>query len=193
MTIPASTRTYSLAEYLDLEAQAAEKHEFYNGKIVKVPGGTIYHNAIALRIGALLLRALDDLETRYYVFNSDMKLYIPAWNQSLYPDAVVVCEQVEFYEGRQDLILNPLLIVEVLSPSTEGYDREPKFIKYKSLPSFREYVLVRQDQPEITASYRREPNVWEDTHAQGLEAVLNLRSVPAKLELAKVYKGIDFA
>ncbi len=188
-----SERFISAAEYLAMEDEAFEKHEYYNGKIVKMPGASTLHNIIAVNISTQLSNELDKKNKEYYVLNSDTRIHIPKLNYFVYPDAVVVCEKIEHYPDSATVITNPLLIVEVLSESTEEYDRGEKFHNYKRIASFKEYVLVIQKIPLVTASYRIKPNTWEDTEAEGLESSINLRSLEISLDLKKIYKSIPFS
>ncbi len=192
VAIAAQEKIYTLAEYLAKEERAVYKHEFINGKIIKMPGGTVNHNLISTRITTELNNILDEKEQTYYVFNSDMKIYIPEFEHIVYPDALVVCEKLEHLGNSKSIILNPLLIVEVLSPSTARHDRSTKFLEYKTIPSFCEYVLVRQDKAHITVSFREKPNVWVDTFAENIEEKIFLKSLQCDLNLKKVYKGIIF-
>lgn len=126
------------------------------------------------------------------MLSSDTKIQIPEYNHFIYPDAVVVCEKIELYPGNPKAIVNPLLIVEVLSPSAQAYDREGKFLRYKTLPSFKEYVLVRQDKPAVNAIFREKPTVWLDTFAEGLDSLISLKSIGCELSLENIYKGVNF-
>ncbi len=110
-------KVYSVDEYFALDEQSEEKLEYYNGKIKVMSGGTAKHNEIAARIIAILVNSLEQSEIRYRVYTSDTKIQIPSYSTFVYPDAVVVSLEPEFYEGRKDIITNPLLVVEVLSPS----------------------------------------------------------------------------
>ncbi len=188
----APEKLYTIEEYLAFERKAHSKHEFRNGKIVPMTGGAATHNQIIARIINVLINALDALNKEYIVYSSDMKIRIPVHNQFVYPDAVVVCEKPEFYDERTDIITNPLLVVEVLSPSTEDYDQHLKFDKYRTLASFKEYLLVRQDTPFVTDYFREEENLWRTTDVQNLEASISLKSVECELPLAKIYKGVKF-
>lgn len=185
-------KIWAKEEYFSFQEKAEEKFDFLNGKLQEVPGGTHQHNKIAMRIGAEILFALDQLEKEYHVFNSDMKIAIPSYKHFVYPDAVVVCEQVQLYENRKDIITNPLLIVEVLSDSTEYLDRGAKFLKYKTLPSFKEYILVSQKMPRMETFYKIAEKTWQENNAESLEANIQLQSIPLTLELRKIYKGITF-
>ena len=158
-----------------------------------MPGGTANHSRIANKIGTLLTNELEDNNERnYFIFNSDMKIWIPSLNHALYPDALVICDEIDFLEGRKDIILNPLLIVEVLSPSTERYDYGNKFMEYKTLPSFKEYLIIRQDAPIVESFFKTQDRTWEETQAFGLEDKITLRSVGLTISLADIYKKIVF-
>jgi len=185
-------KNYTIKEYLSLEDASVEKHEFYNGKIIKMSGAKPYHNIIAANIIAALINALEKNEKEYFVLTSDSKIYNPRLNSFLYPDAVVICENIELYPGSSTVITNPLLIVEVLSPSTEEHDRTGKFYDYKLIPSFKEYVLVWQTIPSVTASYKIADRTWQDTEAEGLDSSIYLQSINCSIDLKKVYRGIKF-
>ncbi|MDQ2751414.1 MAG: Uma2 family endonuclease, partial [Bacteroidota bacterium] len=131
-------------------------------------------------------------EKHFFVLNSDMKIQIPQLESFVYPDAVVVFEKPLFYEGRTDVVLNPLLIVEVASRSTRKYDRTTKFEYYKTLPSFKEYVLIEQTKPWVIASYKIADRTWQDTEAFSPDGSVYLRSVDCNIELKKVYHGVPF-
>lgn len=185
-------KNYSVEEYLLLEDQSVEKHEFYNGDVIKMPGAKPAHNLIAANIIRLLGNALEDAPKEYFVLTGDSKIHIPRYNNILYPDAVVVCEEIKLYPGSSTVIINPLLIVEVLSTSTEKYDRVGKFNYYKQIPSFKEYVLVSQTMSYVVSSFRSAERIWEDTEAEGLNSTIYLKSIASTLELKKVYKGVRF-
>ncbi len=185
-------KKYSIEEYLALERKAAVKHEFYNGNIIETPGGTLYHNLIATNFAVAISTALENKEKEYLVLNSDTKIQIPAFNHFVYPDTVVVCEKPEFYEGHKDIITNPILIVEVMSPSSQIYDKGEKFYKYRTLPSLQEYVLANQEQPWVNAFYREKPNTWIDTVADNLENSICLQSIDCKISLKRLYKSVVF-
>lgn len=187
-----ASKIYTIAEYLALEERALEKSEYYNGEIIAMPGGKYNHNLIASNFICYLGNALDEKGSGLSVLNSDMKIFIPHLATIVYPDAVVVCEKPEFSEGRTDMILNPLLVVEVLSRSTQDFDRTTKFFWYKHIASFQEYVLVEQKMPYLTASYKIAERTWQDTEAKGLESSIYLKSIDCTLDLKKIYKGVTF-
>ena len=182
--------TYTVEEYFTLDQRSEEKLEYYNGKIIPMSGGTTTHSKISLRIGAVLLLLLDDQP--YEVYSSDVKIQLPQYNRFVYADASVVSGKPEHYEGRRDTIVNPLLVVEVLSPSTEKHDRNSKFTMYRTLPSLQEYVLIEQGRPFVTTFFRNDAGHWEDTDVSTLDQSVRLRSVDSEVPLAQLYKNIDF-
>jgi Uma2 family endonuclease len=185
-------RRFSIEEYLALEEQLPCKHEFFNGKTKQIPNVIFQHNVIATNLTTHINNLLEAKNEQFIVCNSDMKIFLPRYRHFVYPDAVVVFERPVFYENRKDIILNPVLIVEVLSSSTEDYDKGPKFLKYKSLESFQEYVLVEQDNPEVTRFYRQKEGVWEEATADKLEQQIHLKSLDIHLSLARIYRNIEF-
>jgi len=185
-------KIYSETEYFTLEQETRQKHEFYNGNVITMPGASYFHNLIAANIITELNNALDKAGKNYFVCTSDMKIRVPRLRSFVYPDAVVICENPEFYNGRTDIILNPLLVAEVLSASTSDYDRFGKFHEYKTIHSFKEYVLIEQTQPWVIASFKTAERTWTDTEAEGLDASILLQSIGCNITLQRIYKGIHF-
>ena len=136
--------TFSLEYYLKQEEQADFKSEYLDGKIIPMTGGTTNHNQIAVNITTELNIALKNLDYRVYM--GDVRLWMPERQIFTYPDIMVIKGSPIYYENRKDTIVNPTLIIEILSPSTQSYDREGKFIAYRSIKSFQEYVLISQTQ-----------------------------------------------
>ncbi len=158
-----------------------------------MPGGTLEHNLIASNFTSLLKSAVRPLSTKYFVLNSDQKIYIETARTAVYPDALVICEKPIFWNDRRDLIVNPLVVVEILSRTTSRYDRGDKFLLYQQLPSFREYVLVEQDRPEIEIWFREEENLWRKTVYNGLEVRAYLRSLEIPVLLSEVYENVSWS
>lgn len=181
---------YNFEEYLELEAKSEVKHEFHNGKLIPMAGGTLNHSLIANNIGALLFAFFMANNKNCSAANSDLKVFIPSTNRMVYPDVSVYCDEPEFYLGKTSVITNPQLIVEVLSEETAEYDRTNKFDNYSSIPSFREYLLVAQDRPFIEAFYLHDPEtgLWKISRASGLDASITLRSIDWALQLKDVYR-----
>lgn len=174
--------------YVALEAASDVKHEFLNGEVVAMAGGTIAHGALAMAVGAALSNALRDRRCR--VLSSDVRVRIEATGLSTYPDVSVVCEKVEVAPDDEHGVLNPALVVEVLSDATEAYDRGAKAAHYRRIPSLREYVLVSQREPLIEVYRRNERNNWElvvEARA-GERAELQACGGPVLLDVDEIYR-----
>lgn len=184
-------RLYTLEEYLRREARSVDKHEYFNGKIIKMPYARGPHNEIAANVIAAFKLAFKPLERTYRIFASDQKIYFPELNYGVYADTLVVSEAPTFYDDGQLLLTNPLIVVEVLSKSTQGYDRTGKFEEYKTLPSFREYVLVRQDRYEVETRFREAPDLWRETVTTDLDATFPLRAAGCSIALRDVYEHVE--
>lgn len=185
-------KLYTLAEYFALSERSEEKLEYHEGKIITMSGGTPNHSEIAARITAMLIFMIDGKNKPYRVYNSDLRIQIPNYGKFVYPDATVISQQPEFYKNRRDTIVNPLLVVEVLSPSTEKHDRTDKFMAYRTIPSLREYVLVDQDQPRVTTFFRNDAQHWEDADVTGMKETVRLQSIDCDIPLSRIYKNISF-
>jgi Uma2 family endonuclease len=184
-------RRYTLEEYFKREEKAIHKHEYHNGIIVTMPGGKLPHNRIATKASKLMDNFVEDNELNYIVSNSDTKIRIEEYDKVLYPDAVVICEIPEYFEDRKDTVVNPLIIVEVLSRSTQNYDKTLKFEMYRSIPTFKEYVLIHQDKKKVSVYTKQTDNSWILKDYEGEEAVATLyalRNCP--LPLKRLYKGL---
>jgi Uma2 family endonuclease len=181
---------YTPEEYLELEVNATDKHEYIDGEIIFMPGGMPNHNRIILNLGAVLNFALK--RQPYDVFVSDQRLWIPQRRIYTYPDVMVIKGDLEFPEGRKDTITNPVMIAEVLSKSTQAYDRGEKFKAYRTIPSFQEYVTIEQYSMHVEQYYKTEPNQWIFSEYDGAESILTLKTVPCEISLADLYDKVDF-
>ena len=185
-------RFMTLKEYVLWDAKKEDKYEYNNGIIVKMAYARGPHNEITLNFATALKNAIRQLSKKYRVFSSDQKIYLPEANHGLYADAVSVYEAPQYWDDDNLLLINPLLIIEVLSKSTERFDRKGKFDLYKTRPSFQEYVLVRQDTCEVEVRFREEPNLWRDTFVKDPNASVNLRSIGCEISMADIYENIEF-
>ena len=185
-------RRYTLEEYLRREEKSLERHEYYDGTIIRVPMAKGPHNIIGANTITALNIALKSAPKKYIVFNSNQKIYLPPLNFGLYPDALVVCEKPLYWDDNEVLLINPLLIVEVLSKSTSAYDRGDKFSEYKTLPSFKEYVLIEQTGCKVESRFREEPDLWRETVVTDPNNHIFLKSIGCRLSLADVYENIEF-
>ncbi|MCA2618203.1 MULTISPECIES: Uma2 family endonuclease [unclassified Microcystis] len=190
MTIATDKITYSFAEYLQLEETAAYKNEYQDGEIVPMTGGTTDHNKIALNFAAYLKFVLKG--RKYNIFIGDVKLWIAQYRQATYPDVMLIEGEPIYYETGKTTITNPRLIVEVLSKSTQNYDQGDKFLYYRSLPEFQEYILISQSRPYVMQYNKTEENKWLLTEYEGENASLSLTSVNFYLSFQEIYEGVTF-
>lgn len=180
---------YTLDEYRTIEEKAEGRSEYRDGEIVPMLGGTLKHSRIGGNILAYLNYVLRD--TQLEPINSDLRLWIPEYRRGVYPDVMVFDGEPQLNEGRLDEVLNPIVIVEVLSPSTADYDRQYKFRMYRSIPSFSEYLLVEQDEPFVER-YTKQTQGWLLSDFKGLEGSISLESVGVDLPMAEIYRGVVF-
>ena len=182
-------RRYTLDEYRAIEEKAEGRSEYRDGEIVPIPGGSLKHSRIGGNILTYLTSILRD--TEFEPINNDLRLWIPDYQRGLYPDVMVFEGEPQLNGDRHDEVLNPILIVEVLSPSTTDYDRESKFRMYRSIKSFREYLLIEQDEPFIEC-YSKQNQGWLLSEFNDLEGSILLESVGIELAIAEIYRGIVF-
>ena len=186
----APPKTYSLDEYRRLEERAEERHEYHNGEIIAMTGGTLNHARIIRNLFLMLGLALQT--TEFEIYGGDLRIWIPEHNRGLYPDLSITAGEPILNINRQDEVLNPCLLVEVLSSSTEGYDRGDKFRFYRSLPSLQDYLLVSQTEALIEHYHRDEGDRWLLTTYTGLDATLPLALGNLEIALAQVYQGVNW-
>jgi len=178
---------YSAKEYLALERSALFKSEFHDGQIYAMTGASRKHNLVTVNIARELSAQLKKRPCEAYI--NDMRVKAAEARSYHYPDIAVVCGSPQFEDAHIDTLLNPTVLIEVLSPSTEAYDRGGKFAHYRKIPSLREYLLVTQDQP-IIERYQRQGDVWILSEAEGLDASVSLESIGCILSLREVYDKV---
>lgn len=176
-------------EYLTRERKAITKSEYVSGKIIAMAGASFTHNIITTNLSTVLNNQLMDGDCM--VMTSDMRVKASATSSYFYPDVVIVCDKPRFEDDTFDILLNPIVILEVLSPSTEDYDRIDKFSHYQRLASLKEYILVSQDEVYVE-HYKRHGTLWKPTEFRSLENVLSLTSIVCELSLRDIYRRIDF-
>ena len=182
---------YSPEEYLELEVASGDRHEYINGQIILMTGGLPNHNQIAGNLYATLNFALR--RKSYQAFMTDQRLWIPQRRIYTYPDVMAVASPLELQEGRKDTITNPILIGEVLSLSTQSYDRVGKFAAYRTLPSFQEYILIDQYSVHVEQYVKTEGHKWLFAVYETESDVLSLSSVPCEVSLADLYDKVEFS
>jgi Uma2 family endonuclease len=180
---------YTPAEYFALEDQAEFKSEYYDGEIIPMAGGFFNHNEIITNIGQLK----STLPSKgYRLYSSDVKLWILKYRKGTYPDVMVIEGEPEQYDNRTDTLLNPRLIIEVLSKSTEDYDQGDKFKFYRSIPDLQEYLLISQYEIDIQHYTKAEGGFWIYRTYETLEETIALTSINTDINVANIYEGIVF-
>lgn len=183
-------RRYTEAEYLAIERDVETKHEYYRGEIFAMSGASRQHNRITVNVSALLHDQLKNRPCEH--FTNDMRVKVESTALYTYPDVVITCHEPRFLDEEVDTLLNPQVIIEVLSDSTEKYDRGKKFEHYRTIASLREYVLISQDRAHVDRFALNEQEQWVLNDASGLEAIIELTAVDCRLPLAEVYAKVEF-
>ncbi len=181
---------YTFEEYLEQEVNSAERHEYIDGKIIIMAGGTPNHNKIALNLGAALNFAFK--RQPYEVFVTDQRLWIPNKNIYTYPDIMVVDGELQLQAGRKDTIINPLIITEVLSNSTKSYDKDDKFAAYRSIASFQEYILIDQYTVHIEQYFKTDRKRWVFIEYDDLNEMISLNSINFEIAVSDIYDKVNF-
>jgi len=189
MTIIQAT-TLTAAAYLQLERAAETKSEYINGEMRPMPGASRKHNLVAGNIYALLHFQLR--KSPCEIYPSDMRVKVAATELITYPDISIVCGEPHFDDNYKDTLLNPTVLVEVLSPSTAAYDRGDKFENYRQLPSLHEYLLVAQDKMHVEQYSRQPDNTWLFTEFKRASDHFALNSIHCELTLADIYEKVTF-
>jgi Uma2 family endonuclease len=199
MSVPETKVLYSVEEYLALEGESEERHEYLDGEIYEMAGESPQHGAISMNLNGIVHAQL--LGTHCQAFSKDTKIRSgPAIQRSRspkglfsYPDLVVVCGEMKFHDEDRHVLLNPTAIIEVLSPATEAFDRGVKWARYQTwLPELTDYLLVSQSAPQIDHFHRESGGQWLYSLVSGLDSSLYLTSINCTLRLADVYDRIAF-
>lgn len=179
-------------EYLAYERSAPFKTEFINGELYAMAGGSVPHNTAAGNLFAAIHARLRGGSCR--VFNSDMKVHVPGRDTFVYPDVSALCGSLRLHDEQRDVLLNPSVIAEVLSPATELYDRNVKFDQYRRLDSLREFLLVAQHRMRVEIWTRRADLVWEPSPVflENPADVLRLPAVGCDIPLSEIYENVEF-
>ncbi|OUC16331.1 MAG: hypothetical protein B0A82_02055 [Alkalinema sp. CACIAM 70d] len=183
-------KSYTPDEYLDFEGNSDTRHEYINGEIIPMTGGTPEHNEIASILNAALRMSLKGQP--YSIFVADQRLWIPDRQLYTYPDVMVVPRPIQRQQGRADTITNPVMIAEVLSKSTKNYDRDEKFAAYRTIPTFQEYLLVDQYIPHVEQYVKTDAHQWIFTEYNDMNSSISLSSIPLEIQLADLYENIEF-
>ena len=180
----------SPTEFLAFERSSDEKHEYRDGVIVSMTGAKFNHNQICTNLTGILWQHFK--EKNCNSFSNDMRVFVPKTRLYTYPDVLVVCGEPQFQDDVPDTLTNPLLLIEILSESTESYDRGQKFQNYRSIDSLNEYVLVSQNSARIEKYVKHGDGFWMLSDAVGMDASITLDSIQCEISLADVYAKVNF-
>ncbi|MEA5582837.1 Uma2 family endonuclease [Nodularia harveyana UHCC-0300] len=190
MVVQTPPRQYSIEEYLAQEETAEYRSEYRNGEIIPMAGGSINHNRIIRNLSRLLELGLQ--EQSYEVFLSDLRLWIPHYQEYTYPDLLIIKDEAIFPQGRTDTVLNPSIIFEVLSKSTSSRDRGDKFTYYRSIPELQEYILIDQYQIHIEQFSKTPEGNWLLRESDNEDGILNLASANCQIPHRQIYERVNF-
>lgn len=183
-------KTYTAEEYLDLELASESRSEYRDGAIVPMTGGAPNHNDISGNLYVPLKLALKGKD--YRIFYADQRLWIPAVKLYTYPDVMVVPKPLELQTGRKDTITNPCFVAEVLSKSTQNYDRSEKFAAYRTIPTFKEYLLIDQYRVHVEHYVKTAVNQWLFSEYDDPKTTLSFSVFEFQIQIADLYDNIDF-
>uniref|UniRef100_A0ACD5H4K1 Uma2 family endonuclease n=1 Tax=Desertifilum tharense IPPAS B-1220 TaxID=1781255 RepID=A0ACD5H4K1_9CYAN len=172
-----------------MDTSSEERHEYHNGLIISMSGATPNHNQIAGNFYAVLNFALK--HQPYRVFINEPRLWIPRKRVYTYPDVMVVQDELQLQEERQDTLMNPMLVVEVMSGTTRSYDKDAKFTAYRTIPSFQEYILIDQYTMHIEQYFRTEQRRWAFLEYDNSDDVISLNSLSLQVGLMDIYEKVD--
>ena len=189
--LPQKKIRYTLEQYLELDHESEEKLEFWDGHIFTLAGASINHNRIQRNMVTALTNKVSKRSCE--VFPSDTRLKVPGYLPYRYPDLSALCGKVEIeILGKQELLVNPQLIIEILSDSTAEFDRGDKFTYYKSIESFTEYILIAQHRPHVAQFVKQSDNSWLQHEFNSLEDNFHVESLECKLNLSEIYQDVEF-
>ncbi len=199
MRLPDTLPAFTPEEYLAFERDSEVKHEYLDGLVYAMAGSSPEHSTICVNISEIITRQLRGTICR--PFSSDMKtrcIPVTPWTKRkrglfAYPDLIVVCGDPIYHDEQRDVLMNPKLIVEVLSPSTEAYDRDEKFRRYQELESFTDYLLIAQDRPCVEHFVKQPHGQWTRSLATDLKGSLFISSINCRIPLSEVYEWVSFS
>ena len=181
---------YTLEEYFELEKNSEEKFEYWDGNVWSMSGASLVHERV---VSNSIFHLRTILGRKCSVFGSNLKVKVPVYSPYRYPDLSIYCgEGVYEKMGGLEVLTNPQIIIEVLSPSTEAFDRGEKFSYYKSIPSFIEYILIATNRPNITQFIKQSEREWINREATGMNSSLSLAAFDVELLLSEIYLDVEF-
>ncbi len=190
MQLEIQKNSYTTEQYLELEEKAEFRSEYRDGEIVPMTGGTTNHNKITLNLAASLKITLRG--KKYDLYMSDVRLWIPRYRQYTYPDVILIEGEPVYTGANTTTVMNPSLIAEVLSKSTQNYDQGDKFLYYRSIPEFKEYILIDQYNYRVMQYVKTDEDKWLLTELEGKQKNLSLQTIDFQIQLSELYEQVDF-
>lgn len=191
MNVQPQSKLYTIEEYLAFEVKSEVRHEYENGLILEMSGGTINHGVISDNVYNAFRQRIRKNGSDCKTYSDNIKIRIETLNQFVYPDAMVICGGIERSDKDPESVTNPKVIIEVLSKSTAGYDRGDKFHKYRQLDAFQEYILIDQYQYVTETFYKNEQGFWEISRVEGRENELYIKSFDFSISLDELYDDTE--
>ncbi len=185
--LAAESKIISEEEYLEIESKSEIKHEYHDGEMFAMAGASENHNLI---LSNIISQLVNKLKKRCRIYPSDMKLKIKNLSKFVYPDVTIVCGERKFFDDSRDILIDADVIIEILSDSTEAYDRGDKFRFYRKLDSFKEYLLISQKEKRIEKFFKTENGLWKISEASKNQPEIILESIDCKLNLDDIYENI---
>lgn len=182
---------YSEKDYLDFERNSQERHEYYKGEIFLMSGASYEHNVIEDNLRGILHSFLKN--THYRSFGSNLRIHIPVNSLYTYPDIMIICGEPKFHDQQFDTVLNPVVLIEILSPSTANYDRGAKFDLYREIESLKEYILIDSTTHHCVHYNRNMDNTWTLSETKNVNESLSIVSVELKIPLSEIYSGVSLS
>ena len=177
-------------EYLIYEEQAIDRNEYFNGEITEFPETSLTHGVISGNLLGVLFPKFKG--TNHRLFNLGLKLFLPFYQSFTYPDAMVICGNIERYEDRQDVVINPTLVIEIISESSVSRDRNEKLVYYQSLASVQEYLLIDSRQCRVDTFFRKSKREWQMLIYQSMDEIVLLQSLGIEVSMRELYEDVEF-
>jgi Uma2 family endonuclease len=190
MSAVPAVRFLTVEEYLEMEDASTEKHEFIGGQVYAMAGASFAHNQIASNTLIGIGSFLRDKPCRIY--GSDLKIHVNIESGFAYPDLSIVCDGAQFLEGRKDIVTNPCVLIEVLSPDTHDYDHGKKFMLYRQIPTLQEYILISSMEVLVEKFIRHESGAWTLTEYRNLDDKISFETINYQTTLAAFYRDVVF-
>jgi Uma2 family endonuclease len=188
MAMPAKLR-FTVDEYFHWEATHEERYEYINGELFAMAGASENHNLVNVNLVAVLRPQLRKIPCKIYA--NDMRVQISE-NNYVYPDLVVACKNPEFIRKPLDTLINPTLIIEIMSPTTEAYDRRDKFKRYRQIASLQEYIIIPQNELSLEQHIRQSENTWLWTEHRGADTIVTFSSIDCQVRLGDIFEQVNF-